>query len=227
MLTILLKLFETFTSEIAKRLVSIIGSSKDVCRDLLRLYVVLEELLQQATSAYQVLEEYVNNFDVLKNDVEYRRAMRHEARELLAYLKRFEQHLKKVFLKLKLLDESDLSIKLAEVPESSYSLFKKHFVEDLAPRLIADKSGARYVLRLAVSKTEHSLVSVNKLGHISLDLDQHFKEGRLVYEVIDFSDKSKVSQVLDDCSQDLLQLEMVADSLRALVRNNCDLRKLL
>jgi len=228
LLTILLKLFETFTAEIAKKFADkAIGSKPDVCRELIRLFVVLEELLHAATKAYQVFEHYVDNFDSYKDDFEYKRTMRQEGRELLGCLKRFETYLKKVFVKLELLDESNLSIRLVEVPESSYSLFKKHFVEDLAPRFIADRSGGKYMLRLARGKNDYSLVSTNNLGHLSLDLDRLFKEGALVYEVIDFNDQQRVSQVLSDCSTDLLKLKAVTESLKVLIRKNCDLKNIL
>jgi hypothetical protein len=227
-LAIVLRLIESFTSEISKRLLDrVLGPKTDVCRELFRLYVVLEELLQQATTSYQVFEHYVLNFDVLKNDPKYKLAMRQESRELVELLKRYEIHLKKVFLKLKLLDEADLSIKLAEIPESSYTLFKNYFVEDLAPRFIADGTGANYVLRITVNKTRHSLVDVNKLGHISLDLKHLFDNGHLVYEVIDFSNTQYVKQVLQNCSLDLLKLKEVMESLGGLIRNNCNLQELL
>lgn len=228
MLSILIKIIEIFTSEIAKKLAGKLSTSKtDICSEILRLYIVLEELLQQATSAYQLFEEFINNFESLNNDSNFKQDLRYEARELLECLKRYEKQLKKVFIKLKLLDDTNLSIRLTEIPESSYTLFKRFFVDDLAPKFIADKSGKSYVLRLTVNRKKHLLVGTNKLGHISLDLEKLFSEGFLVYEINDFSSKSQRLNILQSCSSDLLKLKAVTESLKKLIKDNCDLKELL
>lgn len=228
MLAILVKIIGVFTSEIAKKLAEKISISKtDICSDLFRLYIALEELLQQATVTYQLFEEFVEYFNQLKDNDDFKLTMRYEARELLDCLKRYEKLLRKIFIKLKLIDDEGISIRLAKVPESSYTLFKRFFVEDLAPKFIADRTSNKYVLRLTVKKSKHEIVKFNKLGHISIDLEKLFNEGYLAYEIIEIGNKEMLADVLVECSNDLLALKNATEALRALIKSNCDLQKIL
>ena len=228
MLKILISFIETFTGEIAKHLAGKTTVSRSqVCKDLLRVYVALDELLQKSTVTYQTFETYVNAFDKLRDSTEYRIRIRQEFRDLVNTLKRFEDHLKSAFSTLKLVGGSELSVKLAKVPEASYSLFKKHFVDDLAPKFVADPLAHKYVLRVAVQRGQHELVNVDSMGNISLDLDQLFSNGQLDHEIIDFTDERKTGEVLRDCSDDLVRLSTVTQSLADLIKKNCDLRSIL
>jgi hypothetical protein len=228
MIEIIASITQIFISKIATKLTEKLEfSKKSVCKELFRLFVILEELLEQSTSAYQLLEEFVENYYSLYDDNDFKQKLRYEVKDLLNYLKRYEKQLKKVFTSLKLLDDNDLSIKLTEIPESSYTLFKSYFVDDLAPKFIADRSSNRYVLRIAVNKKKHSLVGTNNLGHISMDLERLFKDGYLGYEIIDFTTESQRLRILEACSADLLKLKEVNESLKKLLKDKCDIQSLL
>lgn len=227
MLAVLLKLIDAFSTEIGKRLATRLSDRLDVCRSLLRLYVSLEELQAAAVAAYEDFEHYVSRFDELNVDGEFKLRLRTDVRALLEALKRFEEYMRRVFVKLDLLDDSDASLKLALVPESSYALFKKYLVEDLAPQVVANRQGTKYLLRLVTAKSSASLVNVNRLGHISVDLDSLFEEKVLVYELVDFDIRHDIAKVLEDCAEELLALNAAREALKALLRKNCDLHKVL
>ena len=147
MLEVLTKVAGAFAAEVGKRLSSELSDRKDVCRELLMLYVVLDELTNQATSMYQSFQRLLDESEDSSESGEKKLELRKEMRDLIATLKRFEDRLKRVFFKIELLDDTDLSIKLVEVPEASYSIFKKHLVDDLAPKLLADREARSYILR--------------------------------------------------------------------------------
>lgn len=110
------------------------------------------------------------------------------------------------------------------MPDSSKDLFKTYFVDDLAPRFIADKTGSKYVLRLTTKNNNtHKLVDINQLGHVSLDLARLFKEGHLSHEVIDIRNKRKVSGFLREFSDDILKLKSTTELLQTLIRTHCKL----
>lgn len=224
----LLELISVFATEITKKLAGkVVDAKSGICSELFRFYITLEELTQSATVLFESFQQYVTDFDNLSVDEEFKRSLRVEARRLLDSLKRFEDRLKALLIKLKLMDDSDVSIRLVKVPESSYSLFKKHFVDDLAPKFVADPSGHRYVLRVANTTGKHDLINHDKVGGVSIDLDQLFNEGHLTYEVVNFSDQVQVEQIIADCSNNLIQLNEVQRAFATLIRDNCDIEKVL
>ena len=178
-------------------------------------------------SRYTAGSSTISRILTLKENAEYKIRLRHELREFLNSLMRFEKYLKKVFVKLDLLDDSDVSIKIVQVPEASYSLFKEYVFDDVAPKFVADSTGTHYILRLATATGDRPLVNVNNLGHVSLDLDRLFKEGTLIYEMRDFDHLRDVKQVLHDSSAQLVQLRSVVNSVRTLIHANCDPRELI
>ena len=117
-------------------------------------------------------------------------------------------------------------MKLLEVPEASHSLFKKYFVDDLAPRLVSSPGGDKYFLKIMRDRTTHNLINTNAIGHASLDLQTLFDEGVLAHEFIDFSDQKRFSLLKDECKDDLVLLETNFKSLARLLKENCKAEEL-
>jgi hypothetical protein len=228
MIGILVKAIESFLSEAAKLLAGkAFKSQPSLCKEILRLYLSLEELTDKASVIYKSLESFTAQYEVLKNNKDLQIQIRQEARDLLDSLKRFEAELKGVFVKLKLVGGQELSVTLVKVPEASYTLFKKYFVEDLAPTFVADPEGRKYVFRIVVENQKYELVNSDKLGRLSLDLDRLFEEGKIGYAIIDFSDRQQTAQMLRDCRQDLSRLRAASESLAETLKQNCDLKTIL
>jgi len=89
--------------------------------------------------------------------------MRTHTKLLFQTLTRFEDHLERVFTRLKVIGQGDLCIQLSQIPESSYGLFKKYFVNELAPRFVAGKDAEEYVLRITLHKGDEELVKTNPI----------------------------------------------------------------
>ena len=60
-----------------------------------------------------------------------------------------------------------------------------------------------------------------------MDLEQLHRDGYLTYERVDFEDKQRLRAILKDCSADLVLLKQTTDSLRDIIKSNCDLSKVL
>jgi hypothetical protein len=227
MLGPVVRLLDAAERELGDKVEGAIAECQGLCHELVRFYVSIEELLECATSCYHSFESYVHTFDVLKDDASFKQSVRRKTKEVLDSLKRFEGRLKSVFVKVKLMGEVQLAVNLVQVPESSYSLFKKYFVEDLAPKFLADASGTRYVIRIVKDTKEHPLLIRDNLGNVSLDLDDLFARGVLSHETIDFRDKIKVRQIIEDCSEELKRLSDIQESLGQLIRRHCQLAEML
>lgn len=223
MLDVFLELLEAFMSEIAKRLGDRVGPSRsNVCRELLRLFVASEELLQHALTVYGAVDS------VADPSRDQGRGLRKEIRGLLHSLERFEERLRVIALQLDLLDESDVSIQLVQIPESSYALFKTYLAQDLAPRLVAERRGARYLLKVATSSADDvSLIHFDRVGHVSVDLNQLFREGVLRYELRDLERDSDREQLLSELQTELVRIRAAVDMVSTIIRKNCDLSRIL
>jgi hypothetical protein len=199
----------------------------EASRQIIRLYFTLEELLERATALHESVERYIDEFRVLQHDTDFMIRMREHTKLLLQTLTRFEDHLKSVFARLKVIGQGELCIKLSRIPESSYSLFKKHFVNELAPRFVAGKDAGRYVLRVAVHKGGEELVNVDKLGQASLDLSALFESRQLDYELFDFTDPDNTARLSHESRASLVTLKRVTDELGQAIRDNIDIQSLL
>src|SRR5205823_192833 len=84
MLQVLIKIFEAFATEIAKRFAAKVTEDKGLlCRQLLRLHLSLDELLAQAGETYECFREYASRFNELKGNNDYKLLIRTHMRELL------------------------------------------------------------------------------------------------------------------------------------------------
>lgn len=214
--------------DVLLELIKIIFAKLDrgVCRELRGLFDAAEELLQRAAAFHKLFERLAASPGQLGGNPDARQSLRRELKALLQTLARYEGRLKDVAAKLSLLDEEDLSIRLYSVSGSSESIFKTHFVKDLAPQFVANLPGTEYVLRRTKRRTGDDLVSINELGHISLDLQRLFKEGRLTYETVDLNNRGEVDAFLGDLSDGIKDLRSAKDSLRALILKHCKVEDL-
>ena len=65
------------------------------------------------------------------------------------------------------------------------------------------------------------------MGHISLDLEGEFKSGHLDYKIVNLSDREGIARLLDDSSDVILSMKATQSLFRNLLRENCDLQKIL
>jgi hypothetical protein len=200
--------------------------NRGVCRELRGLFDSVEDLLQRARAFYKLFDRLAESPEKLKADPGAKQQLRNELKALLQALVRYEVRLKDVAVKLSLLDEGGLSLKLYDVPGSSADIFETHFVKALAPQYVANKDGTEYVLRRTERRTGESLVTIDELGHISLDMTRLFKEGRLTHETVDLSNRGDVDSFLVGLDKGIKDLESVQASLRALILKHCKVEDL-
>jgi|GEM_PF-4777434 len=233
MLEVVTSVINTLAAKIAEILLNPVVNprldKRNVCQNLGHLYFVSQLLSRQATRFHHAFENFTKATSNDDNN-EVKQKLRRELRELLNWLQKYEEHTREMFVALNLVNDSEdnpLGSTFVAVPWSSARLFQKYFVDDIAPRFVANAPGSEYLLRTTINVTNHPVVEFDQLGRISIDLRKLFKEGHLSWEGIDISDKSKVSGFSQELAADIQKLEAATKRLGDIILKHCELGEIL
>jgi len=223
MLDAVLQILKALVPEIAK---AALKSGNTACKGLLRLYTRLDEVSDFLTEFHDLFRQYADRSRADDDLTQERRRLQLTLKELVTALSYFENQLRATLVSLDLLDSTELSLRLVQIPESSYGLFKTHLFRDISPQLVGGRAIPYAMTVVRASKTQ-TLIRKNEIGHVSINLDQLFSTGALSREWIQIDEHMDVDAFLAAILDNLANLDEVKALLSATLRANCNIATLI